>query len=163
MARKTIEDFDDADALSDTDLAGVSQDGDGTMVKTNLGDLKEFFQKGLPYSFGFSISGLTTAPGGTGSVITIVFAEAVDFADDFAGCYLKAAAAATGSTVFTIKKNGSTVGTATVSASGTTATFVTSGGGTSFAVDDVMTIHCPDTPDATLADIGFGFFGVRTA
>ncbi len=68
-----------------------------------------------------------------------------------AGSRLKAGTAASGSSVFSIQKNGSEVLTATVAASGTTATFA--GSQTDFAAGDVLRIVAPSTADATLADI----------
>jgi hypothetical protein len=70
-------------------------------------------------------------------------------------CIAKAEAAATGSTVITIKKNGSSVGTITWSASGTTGV-VDFTSGTTLALTgatDRLTFHAPGTADATLADI----------
>jgi len=68
-----------------------------------------------------------------------------------AGSRLKAGTAATGTAVFSIQKNGNEVLTATVAASGTTATFA--GSQTDFAAGDVLRIVAPSTADATLADI----------
>ncbi len=68
-----------------------------------------------------------------------------------AGSYLKAGTAATGPSVFSIKKNGTEFLTATVAAAGTTATFASSQ--TDFAVGDVLKIVAPANADATLADI----------
>lgn len=63
-----------------------------------------------------------------------------------------AGTAATGSTTFTIKKNGTSVGTIAWSASGTAGTFTVSST-VSLAAGDVLTITGPATADATLADI----------
>lgn len=66
----------------------------------------------------------------------------------------KASVAATASTVFTIKKNGSTtMGTFTFAAAGTTATVSITAGAVS--AGDLITIEGPATADATLADISF--------
>lgn len=63
-----------------------------------------------------------------------------------------AGTAATGSTTFTIKQNGSSVGTIVWSASGTTGAFTVSST-INIAAGDVITITGPATADATLADI----------
>ena len=62
-----------------------------------------------------------------------------------------AGTAATGSTTFTLKKNGSSVGTFNFAASATTPTF-TVASPVSFAAGDILTIEGPGTADATLAD-----------
>ena len=54
--------------------------------------------------------------------------------------------------MFSIQKNGTQFLTATVAASGTTATFSSSQ--TDFAAGDVLKVVAPATADATLADIG---------
>lgn len=64
-----------------------------------------------------------------------------------------ASVAATASTVFTIKKNGTDIGTVTFSAAATAG--VESMTVTSVAAGDRLSIHAPATPDATLADISF--------
>lgn len=95
-------------------------------------------------------------------LVRVPLVRAIVFPADFAGSYGSAAVAATGSTVFTIRKNGTSVGTATFGAAGTTATFVSSGGSAvSFAAGDILSITAPASPDATLADVGFGISGIR--
>ena len=76
-----------------------------------------------------------------------------------AGSALSAGTAATGSTTLTLKKNGSSIGTAVVSASGTTAAFTVTA--TSFAALDILTVEGPATADATLADIALSLLGTR--
>lgn len=72
----------------------------------------------------------------------------------------KAGVAATASSVFTIKKNGSSIGTFTFAISGTTATInLTS---TAISAGDIITITAPSSQDATLADIGLTLGGIRT-
>lgn len=68
-----------------------------------------------------------------------------------ASCVAIATVAATASTVFTIKRNTTTVGTVTFAAAGTTGTFsITSGAVTA---GQHLTVECPATADATLANI----------
>jgi hypothetical protein len=87
--------------------------------------------------------------------------RAVAFAANFAGSTTADAdVAATGSTVFSIQKNGTEVGTATYAASGTTATFA-SLGAVSFSAGDVLTVVAPTTQDATLEGIAICLKGTK--
>lgn len=70
---------------------------------------------------------------------------------DAASCQVVAGSAATASTTFIIKKNGAQVGTIVFGA-GATAGVVTFSQ-TSKTKNDLITVHAPATPDATLADI----------
>lgn len=88
--------------------------------------------------------------------------RAVTFAGNFSGSYFTATVSATGSSVFDIQKNGASIGTCTIAASGTTPTFATSGGtAVSFAAGDVLEIICPTTADATLANPSITLVGAR--
>lgn len=78
---------------------------------------------------------------------------------DAAGSAVSAATAATASTTLTLKKNGSSIGTAVVSASGTTAAFTVTA--TSFAALDVLTVTGPSSADATLANVALTLLGTR--
>ena len=73
----------------------------------------------------------------------------------------KAGTAATGSATFSIKKNGSEIGTLNFAASATTATF-TMASATSFANGDVLDVVAPGSQDATLADIRGTLAATRT-
>lgn len=77
------------------------------------------------------------------------------------GSTFNAGVAATGTSVFTIKQNGTSIGTLSYAAAGTVPT-VTFASAVTFAVNDVITIEAPTTQDATLADIAFNFNGSRT-
>jgi len=69
--------------------------------------------------------------------------------------------AATGSTTFTLKKNGTSFATIVFSASGTTGAFTQASDAT-FAAGDLLEIDGPATADATLADISINLFGYLT-
>ena len=88
------------------------------------------------------------------------FCEGVEFAIDFSGSNMWAEVAATASTVFSITKNGSQIGTATFAISGTSATFAMASAAT-FNADDILRIVSP-IPDATLAGIGWALKGIRS-
>ena len=67
-----------------------------------------------------------------------------------------ASAAATASYTITIAKNGVSFGTIVFSLGSSTGV-ITSATPPSFAVGDILSLQCPVTPDATLADIGIMF------
>lgn len=87
-----------------------------------------------------------------------VFTRAVDFADDMPLCKAFAdVVAATGSVVFDLQKNGSSIGTLTFAVSTATGTFATTTA-TSFAVGDRLHVVCPAAFDS-LAGIAITFMG----
>jgi hypothetical protein len=110
-----------------------------------------------PYDIG---SFIEVAPTASQVVLRHVFARSVVFAAGLSPSRGAAGTAATASTTFTIKKNGSSVGSFNFAISATTATF-TMASGTTFAAGDVMTVEAPATPDATLAGITFTLSGTR--
>lgn len=100
-------------------------------------------------------------PSASAIVLRVPVARAITFADEFAGSYATATVAATGSTVFDVQKNGSSVGSITFSASGTTGAFTTTGGTVSLAAGDILSVVAPGTADATLANVGIVLAGTR--
>jgi hypothetical protein len=110
-----------------------------------------------PYDVG---SFCEAAPTASQVVLRHVFARSVVFAAGLSPSRGVAGTAATASTTFTIKKNGSSVGSFNFATSATTATF-TMASPTTFAAGDVMTVEAPGTPDATLAQITFTLSGTR--
>lgn len=76
------------------------------------------------------------------------------------GSYASATVAATASTTVTLKKNGTSIGTAVWSAAGVDAAF-TFAADVAFAAADVLTVEGPASPDATLANVSFDLIGQR--
>lgn len=109
-----------------------------------------------PFTLGWGFGDGPATAGET--LFTYVFAEAVDFADDWSGSYGACGANPTASYVLTIYKNGASVGTVTLSTGGV-ATFATTGGAISFAAGD--TIKVQGDTDATVADVAVTFKGTR--
>jgi len=72
-----------------------------------------------------------------------------------------AGAGATGTTTYTLKDNGSTIGTAVVTAGGTSCAATLSSSPTTVLAGHTLTLTGPTTGDATLTDIGITFGGVR--
>jgi hypothetical protein len=102
----------------------------------------------IPYDI---LCGIVGKPANGEVVLLFVAPRAFRIPANATGSRLKAGAAATGSSVFSIQKNGSEFLTASVAASGTTATFA--GSQTDVAAGDVLRIVAPTSADATLADI----------
>ena len=101
---------------------------------------------------------------GTGSNGQILFYNKLDrptvFPANAPNSFGVAKAAATGSTTFTFKQNGSSFATAVFSVSGTTASFTQASDAT-FAVGDILEIDGPGTADSTLANMGLTLQGYR--
>jgi hypothetical protein len=98
-----------------------------------------------------SVTGL---PATGAIVLTYVCPRAMTIPTALAGSAAKANVAATGSTTFSLKKNGAAAfGTMIFAPSGTVAALAAATA-TVFAAGDILTITAP-TQDGTLADIGF--------
>lgn len=78
------------------------------------------------------------------------FADSVTFADDFAGSVCKVGVNPTATFVIDVKKNGSSIGSISISTLGV-ATFSTTGGAASFVSGDVISFVGPSPVDATVA------------
>lgn len=89
------------------------------------------------------------------------FVETVVYPDDFLGAAADIETNPTSSLVLTIQKNGSSVGTITVSTGGVF-TFATTGTTVTFAVGDQIKIVGPATADATAANCSITLKGTRT-
>jgi len=128
-------------------IGGVSFDGTANITQ--------------PYDIVLSFSAVPTA---NQILLKMTPPHAVTFAGNLAGTTTTAAdAAATASSVVAVKKNGTQVATLTYAAAGTTPTLATSGGtAVSFnGTTDVLSVHAPATPDATLSGIYAVLAGTR--
>lgn len=101
-----------------------------------------------------------SVPENSAVILRYVFPRVGNFPSNFTSSVAVAGTAATASTVFSIKKNGSQVGTITFAASGTTGIFATSGT-VSFAASDLLTIVGPASADATIANLAITLTGTR--
>lgn len=88
-----------------------------------------------------------------------ILTRTVDFPVDLVGSKAGSKVTATASTVLTIKKNGSSVGTITFGAGGSTGTF--SSAGFRVVPGDILTIENQATADATLANVSITLAGTR--
>lgn len=99
-------------------------------------------------------------PNDGAEVLKFIAVRAFTLADDFVGSRAHVGTNPTSTAVFTVLKNGASVGTISISTVGA-ATFVTSGGATSFAAGDRLSMTAPSPQDATLADISIVFLGAK--
>jgi len=102
----------------------------------------------------------TTTPTVSEVLLRYTFVEAVAYADNFAGSDGNIAVNPTSSFVLTIARNGSSIGTITISTGGVF-TFATTGGAESFAVGDEITITAPSPVDVTAASCSFTLKGLK--
>lgn len=110
------------------------------------------------YALGLSIVGKPTA---SEVLIVHAIAENLAFPANFSGSRGSCGINPTASFVLTLKKNGTTIGTITISTTGTF-TFSTSGTAVSLVPGDVLTLHAPATADATADQIAVTFLGTRS-
>lgn len=96
----------------------------------------------------------------TNGQIVCVFPAPIAFTipAGLSGSRMVAGTAATGTSVFTLKKNGTSFGTMTFAAAGTTAT-LSAASATAVSTSDIITITAPGTADATLANVGWTVIG----
>ena len=87
-----------------------------------------------------------------------MFAGTVSFPIGLISSQGTAGVAATAITTYSIRKNGSNVGTIVFAAGATTATFMMASA-TTFMAGDVLTMVAPASPDATLANLAWTLVG----
>lgn len=112
----------------------------------------------VPYDIGVSITGL---PDDNVEVMKFVAVRTIDFADDFGGSRGHVGVNPTATSIFSVSKNGSAIGTISISTSGVF-TFVTTGAGVNLVAGDRIAIQSPTPQDATLANVAIILFGTRT-
>ena len=122
-------------------------------------DLPSGIQQGtIPYDLLVSQVG---QPANGGKVFLLTFVRTVVFPGNFSGSVGTVGTNPTSTATYTIKKNGSSVGTIVVSTGGVV-TFTSSGGlAVTFNSGDRMEIDAPTPQDATLADIATTLSGTR--
>lgn len=140
---------------SSNPLSSVTGPVNSTVVLDGAGGFIAGDPVPLGYDIGFAIE---AAPLAGEIVARYVTPRAFTLPSGATTSIAKAGVAATGSTVFTMKKNGSSFGTVTFAASGTSGTFSVASL-VSFAAGDIITITAPDPADATCASIGITLVG----
>lgn len=142
-----------------TDLTALN----ALLALTNAGTSKQVFTTtlsgpgwvDLPYDLAFMLEYVPTSDEIIGRYVST---RAFSIPAGATGSLAKAGTAATAETIFTLKKNGASFGSITFAASGTTGTFAVAST-TSFAAGDILTIHAPNTADATISKLGITFIG----
>ena len=151
----------DSLAISDSEDAGVGKN----LTIDDLQAMFEAYFNTLYSPLAAPFDAYTYSPGVPGASATLMripLVRSVVFPANFSGSYGISEVAATASTVFDVKKNGSSVGSITFAAAATTATFATAGGTpVTFVAGDILSVIAPASPDTTLASVGFGITGVR--
>jgi hypothetical protein len=99
-------------------------------------------------------SGTVGKPANAAVIVRFIAPRSFTLPIGLTGSYVKAGVAATGAHVYTIKKNGTGVGTMDFAVAATNGTF-TFTSLTSFVTGDILTIEAPATADATLSDLYF--------
>lgn len=104
---------------------------------------------------------ISDQPGVGAEVLRHVLPRSVVFAGNFASSRGSVGINPTGSAIWGIARNGSSVGTITISTGGVFTYASTGGLAQTFLAGDILTITAPSPQDATLADIGITLFGTK--
>jgi hypothetical protein len=119
------------------DARAVRSDGTNVILEAENRSAIRFFVAGLP---------------GNGALVyQEVFARKVTFPAALASSQAVFGTAATGAIAFTLKKNGSSIGTINIGAGATVATF-TFASAVTFAPGDILTVIAPSPQDGTASD-----------
>ena len=111
-----------------------------------------------PYDLICALPGKPTA-GAT--VFLFTASRAISFAANFAGSFGSVGTNPTSTAAYNVRKNGTSIGTISISTGGA-CTFTSSGGTVqSLAAGDRLTITAPGTQDSTLSDAAFTLAGTR--
>lgn len=138
-----------------TDLATVFDSIDTALnnLQTQINDIPDV----QPADFAIFYPGKPLA---SALLSRIVLATAVEFVASLPGSQGVAAVASTGTATIDVRKNGASVGSVVFTASAT-ATFVMASD-TAFAAGDILSLHAPGSPDATLENISITLHGTRS-
>ncbi|MGH9744737.1 MAG: DUF2793 domain-containing protein [Candidatus Acidiferrales bacterium] len=139
-----------------SDVPGSYSGAGGKAVEVNSGATALVFSA-KPFDVSVFAPGVGSA---SQKLIRVALARAVTFPSGASLSQAVASVAATGSTTFTLKKNGTSFATVNFAASASTGTW-TQASDSTFAAGDILEIDGPGSADATLADIGITLAGIR--
>lgn len=140
-----------------SDVPGSYSGAGGKAVEVNSGETALVFSS-KPFDVAVFAPGVGT---NSQKLMRVALARAVTFPASATLSQAKASANATGSTTFTLTKNGSSFATVNFAASAASGTW-TQASAANFAAGDVLEIDGPGTADATLADVGITLAGIRS-
>jgi hypothetical protein len=139
-----------------TDVPGSFSGAGGKAVEVNTGATALVFSA-KPFDIAVFAPGVGT---NAQTLMRVALARAVTFPAGASLSQAKASAAATGSTTFTLKKNGTSFATVNFASSATSGTW-TQASDAVFAAGDILEIDGPATADATLSEVGITVAGLR--
>lgn len=145
--------------LSQNQGISISTDGTNYFSERGMGSGSSPSGPSGTYNINFGILGQPA--GGSAILALFVFTEAVNFAADFLGSEAKVETNPTANQSWTLNKNGSGVGTVSISIAG--AVTFSSSGAISFAAGDLLTLVGSASQDATLANVDIVLAGVRAS
>lgn len=157
-----------ADTTYDATVKAVSA---GTTVILHPGQVGFLYRNGVNvvalavtdagngiYDIGVFISGL---PGDGSTILKYVFVRAATFVGNWVGSKYHNGTNPSGTIVFDVKKNGSSIGSISVTSGGVATFTSTAGAAQSFAIGDRLHVVAPTPQDGTLADVSITFLGAR--
>lgn len=128
---------------------------------TGAASLRAIVQADLPAQPVDIPCSLTGKPGAAAIVLIFTATRALSFAANFSGAYGTAGANPTSTAAYDVLKNGSSIGTVSISTSGVFTFTTASGTSKSLAAGDRLTITGPSSQDATLSDVSFTLTATR--
>lgn len=145
-------------------LGSILLDSSGGAVGTQGGMLPAGAVLTVPTTQPYDVAGIYTGgiPASFKIMPQLPMVRAVNFPANFLGSQGSLETAPTAQLDFTIKKNGTSIGTMTFAASSTVATFTTSGLPISMMIGDRLSVTASSSADASAADLGFILKGTRS-
>lgn len=100
-------------------------------------------------------------PPASQTVLELTLNRPVSFAPNFAGSNATLGANPTSTAAYTLKQNGTTIGTVSISTTGVFTFSTSNAAGVTLAAGDRLTITAPASQDSTLSDVAMTFAGTR--
>jgi hypothetical protein len=142
--------------MADQTIKGNVSGGSATPVDLTAAQVETMIQGKLPFEFYVFVGGTT---GNNWTLANYQPSTSVVLVTSKSAC--KVRTAATGTTTYTLKDNGSSIGTAVVTAGTTTCVAAITSSPYTVTAGHTLSVTGPATGDATLADIGMTFGGTR--